>query len=304
MLYISVCIFFLAVFILLYVGLSYLSQDKVQIESRLSGLRELNNIGQETLYNKSFSERAIVPYYHWISEFLIKITPSRKLQVLSKKLEKAGLLKNSAEKWLFDKFVIMMLLTVIIGLLSFLIEPDIIKTLAIALLVMLFINSFFNFYLSKKIAMRRKKILKDLPYILDLIMVSVEAGLSFDGAIARVVNNINSELCDEFTKSLKEIRMGIPRKIALKNMSERCEVRELSMLNTSIIQADELGVSLGNVLRIEAENLREHRKQVTREKAMKVPIKMLFPLIIFIFPSIFIIILGPAVIQIFKIFSR
>ena len=95
--------------------------------------------------------------------------------------------------------------------------------------------------------------------------------------------------------------MGIQRKAALKNMSDRCEVSELSMLITSLIQADTLGVGLGHVLRVESASLREHRKQVAREKAMKAPIKMLFPLIFFIFPSIFIIILGPALIKIMKI---
>lgn len=96
--------------------------------------------------------------------------------------------------------------------------------------------------------------------------------------------------------------MGIPRKVALKNLSDRCGVRELSMLVTSLIQADELGVSLGKVLRIESANIREHRKQMARENALKVPIKMLFPLIFFIFPTIFVIILGPAVIKIYNFF--
>lgn len=97
--------------------------------------------------------------------------------------------------------------------------------------------------------------------------------------------------------------MGIERKVALRNMSNRCEVEELSMFITSIIQADELGVSLGKVLRIESDNLREHRKQVVREKAMKAPVKMLFPLVFFIFPAIFIIILGPVVIQMMDMFA-
>lgn len=304
MLYISVFIFFIAIFTIIYVGLTYLSKDMMIFENRIKQIKEIDSINQEALSSKPFSERTIMPYYHFLVQILLKITPNHKIVVLNKKLERAGLLKNNAEKWLFDKSMIILIVTGILSLLAYMLEPDALKTLIIAIISILFMNVFLNFYLSKKIEIRRKKILKDLPYILDLIMVSVEAGLSFDGAITRVVNNINGELCDEFAKCLKEIRMGIPRRIALKNMSGRCEVKELSMLNTSIIQADELGVSLGNVLRIEASNLREHRKQVTREKAMKVPIKMLFPLIFFIFPSIFIIILGPAVIQIFNIFLR
>lgn len=151
---------------------------------------------------------------------------------------------------------------------------------------------------------QKEKILKELPYALDLITVSIEAGLSFDGAMAKVVGNTNGALCDEFAKSLKEINMGIERKTALKNMSDRCNVPELSSFISSLIQADELGVSLSKVLRIESANLREHRKQAAREKAMKAPIKMLFPLVFFIFPSIFIIILGPTVIKILDMFLK
>jgi len=139
--------------------------------------------------------------------------------------------------------------------------------------MMLLISTIFNFYLSKKVNRRKKIIVRELPYTLDLITVSVEAGLSFDGAMARVIVNISGELCDEFSKTLKEIRMGIQRKVALKNMGQRCEVKELSMLLTSLIQADDLGVGLANVLRIESAGLREHRTQVAREAAMKAPIK-------------------------------
>ena len=233
------------------------------------------------------------------------MTPSNKIAILNKRLEKAGLLKNTTiEKWLFKKSMLILALSTMIGLLSFMVEPDIIKSVILGLLIALAINTFFNFYLSKRIEKRKKNILKDLPYTLDLITVSVEAGLSFDGALARVISNINGELCDEFAKSLKEIRMGIERKVALKNMSDRCDVKALSMLVTSIIQADELGVSLSRVLRIESENLRDQRKQVAREKAMKAPIKMLFQLVFFIFPTIFVIILGPAVIRMINIFAR
>ena len=97
------------------------------------------------------------------------------------------------------------------------------------------------------------------------------------------------------------MRMGIDKKLALRNMSERCDVRDLSVLVNALIQADELGVSLGKVLRIEGSQLREKRSQVAKEKAMKAPIKILFPLMLFIFPAIFIIILGPAVIRMIEI---
>jgi tight adherence protein C len=304
MLFIAVLIFFLSIFSLLYGILAVINGDKIKIEKRLSELKDLNTGNEEKVENMSFSERMIRPFYQSLSETLMKITPKRKLEALNKRLERAGILKNSTlGKWIVYKSMVVLIFGLIIGLLALMVSPNIIKAGALALLVMICINYFINFSVSLKIEDRKKKILRDLPYTLDLITVSVEAGLSFDGAMSRVISNINGELCDEFAKSLKEIKMGIERKIALKNMSDRCDVRELSTFITSLIQADELGVSLSRVLRIESANLREHRKQVSREKAMKAPIKMLFPLVFFIFPSIFIIILGPAVIKMIKMFS-
>ena len=305
MLYLLIFICFLSIFFLSYGILTALNKDKIKIENRLNQFKDINTVSEEKIENKTFFERIIKPFYENISKILVKITPKHKLIMLNKRLDKAGILKNSTmEKWLFSKSLFILMFSGLIGLLSFIVSKSITKSLAIAMLVVVFINNFFSFYVSKKVEERKKKILKDLPYTLDLITVSVEAGLSFDGAMARVISNINGELCDEFAKSLKEVRMGIERKTALKNMSERCDVKELSMLITSLIQADELGVSLSRVLRIESANLREHRKQISREKAMKAPIKMLFPLVFFIFPTIFIIILGPAVIRMISIFGK
>jgi len=302
LLYIIVFICFIAIFIFFYGTMLILNKSKMTIGYRIKQVQNIDTDARVDIESKSFSQRALTPFYEKISQFIIKTTPSRKITLLKRKLEKAGLLKNNTpENWLYTRIMIMLIFSILFGLLSYMIVANFFKSLIIALLIMLLTSTFFNFYLSKRIDTRKKMIVKDLPYTLDLITVSVEAGLSFDGAMARVIANISGQLCDEFAKTLKEIRMGIQRKVALKNMSERCEVKELSMLLTSLIQADELGVGLGNVLRVESVGLREHRKQVAREKAMKAPIKMLFPLIFFIFPSIFIIILGPALIKIFKI---
>ena len=304
MLYSALFIFFIALFMFVYEILNALTHNQISIEKRVRQIKELHTVNEVDNQNKNFSERMLRPFYEALSQYLLKTTPASKLAVFSKRLERAGLLKNSTtERWLYIKSMIILGLTALIGLLSFMVDRNLLKALILATLVMLCAHVFFNFYISRRIETRKNKILKDLPYTLDLITVSVEAGLSFDGAMARVIVNISGELCDEFAKALKEIRMGIERKIALRNMGERCEVKELSMLVTSLIQADELGVSLGRVLRIESENLREHRKQAAREKAMQAPIKMLFPLIFFIFPTIFIIVLGPVAIKMIAIFS-
>lgn len=304
MLYIIVIILFLSTFLMLYGILLILGKKRLNIEKRIYDIQDDGYQGKEDRENKSFMERMLKPVYHWITRMIVKTTPSRNLENFHKRLESAGLLKNGTkEKWLYIKGMLMLIIASSVGALIYTETGNVILTFLIFLFMLLFVNVFFNFFLSRKITDRKEGILKDLPYTLDLITVSVEAGLSFDGAMARVVSNIQGDLCDEFGKSLKEIRMGIERKIALRNMSNRCEVDELSMFITSIIQADELGVSLGKVLRIESENLREHRKQVVREKAMKAPVKMLFPLVFFIFPAIFIIILGPVLIQMMDLFA-
>lgn len=285
--------------------MTIINSRKLTINNRLKLIENIHLKNQENTEEASFKERMITPLYNSISKFLLKIAPKQKVASINKKLESAGLLKNNnAQKWIYTKSMVTLIISILIALLSLLVDPSIFKAVLLSIIVMLSINTFFNFYLSKRIEKRKKMILKDLPYTLDLITVSVEAGLSFDGAMARVINNIDGELCTEFAKGLKEIKMGIERKTALKNMSNRCDVKELSMFITALIQADDLGVSLGRVLRIESSNLREKRKQSAREKAMKAPIKMLFPLIFFIFPSIFIIILGPAVIRIINIFVK
>lgn len=303
--YIVVFSLFLFVFICSYFLLNLMFNKKIIIGSRLNNLKDIETNFNINEPKASFSERTLLPLYKAFSNFFLRFTPNQKLEAFNKKLERAGLLKNKdGDNWIFKKNMVGLVFSIFIGLLVYCIKPSIAVSVFMTLLFMTFINVIFNFYLSRRIEIRKKNILKDLPFTIDLITVSVEAGLSFDGAMARVISNINGDLCDEFSKSLKEIRMGIDRKVALKNLSIRCDVKELSMLVTSIVQADELGVSLGRVLRIESGNLREHRKQVAREKAMKAPIKMLFPLILFIFPSIFVIILGPAVIKIIDIFFK
>ncbi|HEY8891454.1 MAG TPA: type II secretion system F family protein [Clostridium sp.] len=303
LLYIIVFICFTIMFMFFYGTILVLNKSKLTIGSRIKQVKNIDIDDRTDIEKISFSQRALMPIYQRISQFIIKATPGRKISLLKKKLEKAGLLKNkTAENWLYIRIMLTLIFSISFGFLSYTIKANFFNSLLISILMMLLISTFFNFYISKKIKIRKKMIVRELPYTLDLITVSVEAGLSFDGAMARVIANISGELCDEFAKTLKEIRMGIQRKVALKNMSERCEVKELSLLLTSLIQADDLGVGLSNVLRIESETLREHRKQVARESAMKAPLKMLFPLIFFIFPSIFIIVLGPAVIKISKIF--
>jgi tight adherence protein C len=157
---------------------------------------------------------------------------------------------------------------------------------------------FIDLKVDRKIKERQKDIARRLPDILDLLVISVEAGLGFEQAIDRTIASVPGALSDELRRSLQEIRVGSTRADALRALDERCEVPELRGFVLAILQADTFGVSIGRVLRAQADEMRIKRRQKAQEKAMKAPVKMLFPLLFCIFPSLFVIILGPAAIQI------
>ena len=156
--------------------------------------------------------------------------------------------------------------------------------------------------LAFKIRSRRDKIRSDLPDALDLLAVSVEAGLGFDGAVTKLTEHMDGPLVDEFALMLNEIRVGEARTGALRKMAERTDAMELSNFVRAVIQADQLGISLARILRVQAADTRLKRQAAAEEKAMKAPIKMLIPTVFFIFPSMFIVILGPALLNIMTVF--
>src|SRR5207247_23262 len=144
---------------------------------------------------------------------------------------------------------------------------------------------------------RRERIRSELPDALDLLAVSVEAGLGFDGAITKLTEHMDGSLVQEFALTLGEIRIGEARHDALKKMAERVPAPEVSAFVRSVVQADQLGISLGRILRVQAADSRLRRQQAAEEQAMKAPIKMLFPTVLFIFPAMFLVILGPALLN-------
>jgi tight adherence protein C len=159
-----------------------------------------------------------------------------------------------------------------------------------------------DFAVSTKARSRKDRIRAELPDALDLMAVSVEAGLGFDGAISKLTEHMEGPLADEFALTLSEIRIGEARQDALKKLSDRTGTPELSSFVRAIIQADQLGISLGRILRVQATDSRLKRQAAAEEKAMKAPIKMLFPTVLFIFPAMFLVILGPAFLNLSKLF--
>jgi tight adherence protein C len=159
-----------------------------------------------------------------------------------------------------------------------------------------------GFVVSVKGRKRREELKAQLPDALDLLAVSVEAGLGFDGAVDKLTEHMHGPLADEFALTLGEMRIGESRQDALKKMAERTATPEVASFTRAIIQADQLGISLGRLLRVQAADSREKRQAAAEEKAMKSPIKMLFPTVLFIFPAMFIVILGPAFLNLMEVF--
>lgn len=155
-----------------------------------------------------------------------------------------------------------------------------------------------EFWLGRRIKKRRKALLLAVPDTLDLLTISVKAGLGFDAALAKVVEKNKGPLADEFSRALAEIRVGKSRREALRAVVDRTDVKALTNFVGAIIQAEQLGVSISKVLEVQSNQLRIERRQRAEEMAAKAPIKMLFPLVGCIFPSMFIVILGPAIILI------
>ena len=153
------------------------------------------------------------------------------------------------------------------------------------------------FWLKSMIKKRQKAILQSMPDVLDLLCVSVQAGLGFDGALGKVTAKLKGPLIDEFERLLQELRMGVTRRQALTRLAKRCGIQEMQLFTAAIIQADKLGVGMAQTLEIQSSNMREARRQRAKEEAAKLPVKILFPTMIFIFPVMFVVVLGPAIVS-------
>lgn len=158
-------------------------------------------------------------------------------------------------------------------------------------------------WLNQRVSARQTAILKSLPDAFDLITVCVEAGLGLDAALARVAERVEGPFGEELSRTLREIALGKMRRDALKEMGDRTGVQDLQTFVNAVIQAEQMGTGIGQVLRVQSDQLRIRRRQRAEEQAYKAPVKMIFPLVLCIFPTLFIVILGPAVITIMQEFK-
>jgi tight adherence protein C len=160
-----------------------------------------------------------------------------------------------------------------------------------------------DFFINSRVRGRREEMRSELPNVLDLLCVSVEAGLGFDAAVSKLSERMEGPLVEEFGLVLHEMRIGESRSAALKSLSDRVDVPEIAQFCRAIIQADQLGIALSRILRVQSHDMRVRRQLAAEEKAMKAPVKMLFPTVVFIFPSMFVVALGPAAISLLQTFG-
>lgn len=161
-----------------------------------------------------------------------------------------------------------------------------------------------DFWLSRRVTARQLQVLRNLPNALDLLTVSVEAGLGFDQALERLSHKLEGPLAEEFGRCLREIQLGSSRAHALQRLAGRTGVDAVRTFVSSVVQSERLGVGMAQVLRVQAAEVRRKRRMDAQERAMKAPIKMLFPLVLFVFPALFIVVLGPAALHMISVFMH
>src|SRR5919204_1309580 len=239
-----------------------------------------------------FRDRVLGPTIMKLAALMLKINPRTSIDNVSARLMSAGMRNTSPSAFLAAK-AFFGLLGLVLGIV---VASSVSGPQGMLIVVLLTAMGFFGptYVIFLRARRRQESVSADLPDALDLLAVSVEAGLGFHGAIAKLTEHMEGDLIDEFEFALGEMRVGESRSEALKKMSERVQAHEMSSFVRAIIQADQLGISLGRLLRVQATDARLKRQAAAEEKAMKAPIKMLFPMVIFIFPAMFLVILGPA----------
>lgn len=249
-----------------------------------------------------FSDRVFVPIIRRISEFLVQYTPQKTLESTTRLLELAGNPRNmrAAEfivvRGVFTVFIAALIFLMMSRLGSAELGRRLLYTLGAAVL-----GWYLPWMMLRSMVDRRKDaIIKKLPDALDLMTICVDAGLTFNASMQKVDEKWDDPLANEFGRVIHEMQLGKSRRQSLRDMSDRMDVPDVTSFIAAVLQADQLGVGIGKILRIQSEQMRVRRRQRAEEKAQQAPVKMLFPMVFLIFPSIFVVLLGPAGFQILR----
>ena len=304
-----VIFFLLTITLLLFYIVLKIFEPQFKVKKRIETFVNPENVKgkneSEQEQSEPFLKRIVLQLTGKTKGYFGEKMSSKKEQSLDKKLVQAG---NPFGMTPIDfyviKIVIKISLPVICGLYGKLLGFSFIGIFIFSFIGFIFSMIIPSFYINQKIKKRYKQGLRELPDFLDLLTVCLEAGLGFDSALNKVISKRDGVLSSEFHVCLEEIRLGKTRKEGLGGVKERLDFDEIKSLINNILQAEKLGISIVQILRVKSQEEREKRKQRAEEEAMKAPIKILFPLILFIFPSIFIVLLGPVVIQLMNEFGK
>jgi tight adherence protein C len=280
------------------------AEEKAVVRASLRQLEgyEVENVRDRELLNP-LRERAILPALRGLTDLGRRLTPTGYVDGIKKKFIYAGEVGGDA----VDRFLAIRVLTIaaaVVGAPLLWAFSGLTGTtrLFVVLLFILILVLGPDASLNRKVEARQKQIRHKLPDVLDLLTISVEAGLGFEQALDRTVAAVPGPLSDEFSRMLGEVRAGSSRAQAMRALEERSNVMELRSFVLAILQADTFGVSIGRVLRAQADEMRIRRRQMAQELAQKAPVKMLIPMVFCVFPALFVIVLGPAMINIYDTF--
>jgi len=297
----AVAMFVAVMGLVLWIGFGIIRARKAATD-RLAVYGSAQFVREENL-KRSLSERAVAPVFMGIGKWLNRFTPAGWMDKTNHRLLLAGSPGTlDANAWA----VIKLMSIAIAAVLWFLVQAGSDVQTKLISFILLGILGFFgpDVWISRRIEERRTDMQKALPDVLDLLVISVEAGLGFDSALARVVATVPGPLSEEFFRMLQETRVGVSRREAMRHLNDRTDVEELRSFLLAMMQAEAFGVSIAQVLRVQADEMRVKRRQRAQEKAFAAPVKLVFPLVFCIFPALFIVLLGPAAIQIYDTFTN
>jgi tight adherence protein C len=285
--------------VLIFVGLRDTSDRVDPLQERLAEYASRGETAtlEEIELSQPISERIFLPAARKFGEFVTRFTPQNALQDTARKLELAGNPRGiDPTIFLAGRFFAAGAIFIFLVFVFSVGSVDWSWSRRILIIGGFSLFGFFlpNLLLQSRIDRRQKAIRKAMPDALDLLTICVEAGLGFDGAMSKVNEKWDNELSLAFGRVLREIQLGKLRREALRDMADRIGIAEMTSFVAAIIQSEQLGVSMAKVLRIQSDQMRLRRRQLAEEEAHKAPIKMLFPMVLLIFPSLLIILLGPA----------
>lgn len=297
-------IILIGVIILVVVGLRDSKQDD-PLQERLAEFAASGEVKslEEIELSQPLSERIIVPLARRFGEFATRFTPQNAIQSTARKLELAGNPKG-LEPSIFWAMRFIVAIAIGAALLFVFSISDINWSWGRRILIIAAMMA-LGFYIPEmliqsKITRRQKAVRKAMPDALDLLTICVEAGLGFDGAMAKVHEKWDNELSWAFGRVIREIQLGKLRRDALRDMADRLGIPEMTSFVAAVIQSEQLGVSMAKVLHIQADQMRIKRRQLAEEEAHKAPIKMLIPMALLIFPSICIVLMTPALLMMMR----